>query len=175
MAAFSHREKLGEICDNLQEEIGAMLGHLLQEAKCESPIEEIMFLSLYTRFKFLRDAPFVFMGHDLNTNFANSYGVMQLYSQVQIADYRVDFLLRTPVGDGKSVNFVIECDGHEFHERTKEQAARDRARDRKLQSLGYTVFRFTGSEIWRSANKCAYEIMGAFCKKVTVAMLGEEE
>lgn len=43
---------------------------------------------------------------------------------------------------------VIECDGHEFHERTKEQARRDRERDRFLQSIGYLVFRYTGAEIW---------------------------
>ena len=174
MAAFSHEAKLEEILKDLMEETPGMLGHRLFEAKCESPIEEIMFLSLYARF-ILRNFPLVFLGHEVNTNYTDSYGLLQLYSQVQISDYRVDFLLRMSLAEGASVNFVIECDGHEFHERTKEQAARDRARDRKLQSLGYTVFRFTGSEIWRSPANCAYEIMGAFCKKVNVAMLGEEE
>jgi very-short-patch-repair endonuclease len=145
------------------------------EAKCESPIEEIMFIELYMLFRFISSVPFAFMGHDINTGFDNSYGLLQLYSQVQIADYRVDFLLRLPVEDGASVNFVIECDGHEFHERTKEQAARDRSRDRKLQSLGYTVFRFTGSEIWASSERCTYEIMRAFSKKVIAAVTGEKE
>ena len=35
---------------------------------------------------------------------------------------------------------VVECDGHDFHERTKEQAANDRERDRGLQGLGFSVF-----------------------------------
>ena len=176
MARISYEAKLSEIfSDALLDEIGSGFGLLMLEAKCESPIETIMLLALYKAFRFESTAPFAFLGNDPDTKFANSYGLLQLYSQVQIADYRVDFLLKMPLEDGGSVNFVIECDGHEFHERTKEQAARDRARDRKLQSLGYTVFRFTGSEIWRSSEKCAYEIMGAFSRKVTEVVSGEKE
>ena len=162
--------KLDEICTALEREVGGTLLHLLTDAKCESPIEEIMFLALYVRFRHLTTAPFAFLGHDVDTVHMNSYGMMQLYSQVQIADYRVDFLLRIPLGDRGVVSFVIECDGHEFHERTKEQAARDRSRDRELQSLGYTVFRFTGSEIWASSERCTFEIMRAFSAKILSVM-----
>lgn len=42
---------------------------------------------------------------------------------------------------------MVECDGHNYHERTSEQAKRDRKRDRDLTSQGFTVVRFTGSEI----------------------------
>jgi len=171
--SFSHEAKLSEIYDALHSEIGGTLGQLLIDAKCESPIEEIMFLALYVRFRHLTKAPFAFLGHDVNTNHVNSYGMMQLYSQVQIGDYRVDFLLRVPLGEHGAVSFVIECDGHEFHERTKEQAVRDRSRDRKLQSLGYTVFRFTGSEIWASSERCTLEILKAFCQRITAVMAGE--
>lgn len=53
---------------------------------------------------------------------------------------------------------VVECDGHDYHERTKEQAAKDRSRDRNLQMSGYTVFRFTGYEIYRAPLKCAKQV-----------------
>lgn len=53
---------------------------------------------------------------------------------------------------------VVECDGHNFHERTKEQAAKDRARDRWLTSKDYDVFRFTGSELWRNPMACAEQV-----------------
>ena len=53
---------------------------------------------------------------------------------------------------------AIECDGHEFHERTKEQAQRDKERDRQLTLDGFTVIRFTGSEIWRDPMKCAEQV-----------------
>jgi hypothetical protein len=53
---------------------------------------------------------------------------------------------------------VIELDGHDFHERTKEQAWRDKSRDRHLTAHGYTVFRFTGSEVHRNPYRVADEI-----------------
>jgi very-short-patch-repair endonuclease len=56
---------------------------------------------------------------------------------------------------------VIECDGHDFHDRTKVQASRDRARDRTLQSLGFQVFRYTGADIWRDVMACATEVLDA--------------
>lgn len=42
----------------------------------------------------------------------------------------------------------IELDGHDFHERTKEQSQRDKSGDRALTLDGWTVLRFTGSEIF---------------------------
>jgi len=79
-----------------------------------------------------------------------------LYPQITIGDYRVDFLLRSTL-HGKSSHLIVECDGHDFHEKTKEQAARDKARDRYLVSQGYRVIRYAGSEIYRDAAQVAYE------------------
>lgn len=81
--------------------------------------------------------------------------------QVQIGRHRVDFLFRVDylwTDERRRLFVVVECDGHDFHERTKEQAIRDRSRDRELQSLGYIVLRFTGREIHRSPYHCAKEI-----------------
>lgn len=92
---------------------------------------------------------------------------VRLFPQYQIGEYRVDFLLslRDIVhGEDRQRNLVIECDGHDFHERTKEQAAADRARDRCLQAQGYTVFRFTGSEIWNDPLKCADQVHDWACE-----------
>jgi len=74
--------------------------------------------------------------------------------------YRVDFLVVIGLSKdrkGKLYNFVIECDGHDFHEKTKLQAKRDKQRDRHLTASGYHVIRFTGSEIWADPRKCAKE------------------
>jgi very-short-patch-repair endonuclease len=91
--------------------------------------------------------------------------------QAIISQYRVDFLLSAwsdgtvrggvdgpVVGQPRWRKLVVECDGHDFHERTKEQAAKDRSRDRDLISLGYDVFRFTGSELWRDPWGCATQV-----------------
>jgi very-short-patch-repair endonuclease len=80
---------------------------------------------------------------------------IQISGQMQIGPYRVDFLY--VCGNRR---LVVECDGFEFHDRTKEQAERDKARDRDLAALGYTVMRFTGSEIWRNPFAAASEVLG---------------
>lgn len=78
-----------------------------------------------------------------------------LASQVQIGSYRVDFVFaKARHFDRPSKWIVIECDGHEFHDRTKEQAARDKSRDRYLSAEAGKVLRFTGSEIFRDIAAC---------------------
>ena len=81
--------------------------------------------------------------------------------QVDIAGFRVDFVC----GRGLPHQVVVECDGHDFHERTKEQATKDKARDRQLLALGFPVMRFTGTEIFMQPLVCALsvvaQVMGA--------------
>lgn len=85
-------------------------------------------------------------------------GLVTIKRQVAIANYRADFLVTGRDNTGQKVSIVVECDGHEFHEKTKEQADRDKGRDRVLQSLGHQVVRFTGSDIHRNADRCAMEV-----------------
>ena len=78
--------------------------------------------------------------------------------QLRIGSYRADFALVIQT-DGYSFRLAVECDGHDFHEKTKEQAAHDKARDRFFLERGWPVMRFTGSEIHRDAPKCANQAM----------------
>ena len=84
--------------------------------------------------------------------------------QVQLEGWRVDFIisaLDAKFWPGKEVwrELIVECDGHNFHERTKEQAARDRSRDRDVTLAGRELFRFTGSELWRNPLGCSTQII----------------
>jgi hypothetical protein len=58
-------------------------------------------------------------------------------------------------GDKK---LCVYTDGHIYHERTEEQATRDREIDRQLQVLGYTVLRYTGKEVREEIGKIIEEI-----------------
>jgi very-short-patch-repair endonuclease len=78
-------------------------------------------------------------------------------TQVPLGPYKVDFVI-SPWPRDERVKIIVECDGHAFHEKTKEQAQHDKARDRELQAMGYRVLRFTGSEIYRDAFRCANEV-----------------
>jgi hypothetical protein len=72
--------------------------------------------------------------------------------------FRVDLaLIPRAAFQQDHIRFVVELDGHDFHEKTKEQARRDKARDRELSSLGWRVLRFTGSEVFADAGKCMRE------------------
>lgn len=84
----------------------------------------------------------------------------RLYPQVPAGSYRLDFLLVLKA-EAKVYAAAIECDGHQFHERDKRQAQRDKERDRWLQSKGLMALRFTGSEIWRDPIACARSIVDA--------------
>ena len=98
------------------------------------------------------------MEHAINGQFKDK-DVLVIYPQYQIGRYRADFALFAKFYNGPVVHkLVIECDGHDFHEKTKIQAQRDKKRDRDLTAAGYQVFRFTGSEIFRDAPGCAKEI-----------------
>lgn len=55
----------------------------------------------------------------------------------------------TPVNQ-EPIAIAVELDGHDFHERTKQQASRDKKRDRSLLSKGWSVIRFTGSDVIKS-------------------------
>jgi hypothetical protein len=90
--------------------------------------------------------------------------LVAVYPQTTIAGLRVDLLVIAkdhyghPEYDSRTIAFVIECDGHAFHERTKKQAARDKARDRLLATSRLHVLRFTGSEIFNGAPSCAEQV-----------------
>jgi very-short-patch-repair endonuclease len=83
-------------------------------------------------------------------------------AEVRIGTYRADFVFVTRDTIKNSIHkFVVECDGHEFHDKTKQQAARDKARDRALVVAGAAVMRFTGSEIHRDADECYGQVVDA--------------
>lgn len=60
----------------------------------------------------------------------------------------VDFYI-----EKRNLRLCVYTDGHTYHERTEEQATRDRNIDRTLQELGFLVLRFTGKEINEQIDK----------------------
>lgn len=77
--------------------------------------------------------------------------------EIGIGVYRADFAILARAYGGFSVRVAVECDGHSYHERTAEQAAHDRARDRQFSARGIWPLRFTGVEIRTDAARCASE------------------
>ena len=69
-----------------------------------------------------------------------------------------DFIL-----ENQYCNFIIEIDGHEWHEKTKEQAKRDKQKDRAYIKNGYIPIHFTGSEIYHNTKNCVKETLELMC------------
>ena len=85
------------------------------------------------------------------------FGRWIVLRELPVDQYRLDFAV---IGGCVSTwRIAVECDGHNYHERTKEQAAHDRRRDRHLQRHGWHVMRFTGSEIFRDVRGCVAEVL----------------
>lgn len=124
---------------------------------CESPIEQLLSLALE------------------NLNIKNIYkynpfiDVVEIEKQKEIKcenkKYRVDFCIPVIYNNQENKSFIIECDGHEFHQKTKEQVERDNTRMRDLQKQGYEVIRFSGTEIWHRPHKCASDILNIILSK----------
>jgi very-short-patch-repair endonuclease len=92
---------------------------------------------------------------------ASRFVMVEIEPQAQLGVDRVDFLItmkiRPLTGASKRSQLVVECDGHDWHERTGEQAKKDRTRDRRLQALDLAVFRYTGSDAWEHVFGAAKE------------------
>ena len=127
------QESINEVYSELRSTVCSYLDHCISKAHIEqmSPIEAIAYIHLSD----------MIIGEKVLTGV-----VIKVEPQKQIGNYRVDFMVSF-----MNEQFIIECDGHDFHERTKEQAQRDKKRDRDLQSKGMKVFRFSGSEIWKDS------------------------
>jgi len=72
--------------------------------------------------------------------------------------YYLDFLIRPKDKRIPKFKIAIELDGHNFHEKTKQQVVKDKKRERQIISKGYTVLRFAGSEIYNNPRACINEV-----------------
>lgn len=129
--------------------------------ECESPIERILSAAVNV-VSFVRKAEF---GKWL------FYWIPQCEIEDGEKTYRVDFALTMEkfsddFSDYSSVDIVVECDGHEFHQKTKKQVEHDNEREMRLKLLGYDVLRFSGSQIYKNPMKCANDIVDYVLTKI---------
>ena len=125
---------------------------VVMENKKLTPIERIMRIIL------------VGVEDRLENMFDVLHPILSIEMQTQIGKYRADFIVSL-FGNKDYNKYVIECDGHEFHEKTKEQARYDKQRERFFVQEGYKVLRYSGSEIYRDFGKIEEELFSIFEKE----------
>ena len=95
--------------------------------RCESPAERRLCTAL---------GPILF-----------ALGRLSFQAQYEAPPYRLDFAI--PV-----LSIAVEVDGADYHS-TPAQKAKDARRDAFLRREGWTVIRFTGSQVYQDAERCA--------------------
>lgn len=98
-----------------------------------------------------------------------------LIQQMAVGNCRADFGLASATSPHRRLIVAVECDGHDFHNATKSQVARDKARDRAFAERDIRLFRFSGYEIWRDAGACADQVIGFIKEWQTVPLLQNHE
>ena len=71
--------------------------------------------------------------------------------QKEIGKYRVDFFF-------PEANLVVEADGKEYHSKP-EQREKDEQRQMEIIKKGYSLLRFTGSQIYTDVERCVDNIL----------------
>lgn len=123
-------------------------------------IERLFFMNLLTLpgYDAMFNGAFCFR---IDTEKISGLGV-ELCAQCQYPGphkYRTDFsLLVYSDYPPNGISVDIEIDGHDFHEKTKEQAAKDKKRERWLVSQNVHLLRFTGSEVFKNPGRCWSEV-----------------
>jgi very-short-patch-repair endonuclease len=163
-------ESLDERANRSVERLAPAHMHFI-EGYCQSPIERLLATWLLSIDVMYLDAPRCIDGRIRMNDAIDDAPIDQVsvFAQVNVGQYVADFFIVMKyegARDGLIQLVAVECDGHEFHSRTKEQAEHDRKRDRVFQSLGVSVFRFTGSEIFRSPRGCVEEVSAFLSEKI---------
>lgn len=160
MIDFDKTALASRLRDSLTENYSSCCSLVIQEIApyCESPIE-VLFgatLLLGTAITSFLMPPVYFSppGKKLS-----SAATLLLVPQQVWKNYRIDWVLRSIE---RGTELFIECDGHDFHERTKDQAERDRSRDREVAESRIPLLRFTGREIYRDSSACTFQAFKLF-------------
>jgi Protein of unknown function (DUF559) len=131
-----------------------------------SPTEFILALTVYRAFARSYEVwtPWVYSNEEYQQSVAeggpSQIGLFALVPQLQVNQVGdVDLAIFVPGRNKYRPVVAVETDGHQFHERTVDQASNDRRRDRILQRSRVPVFRFTGTDVVRSSEECAHEII----------------
>lgn len=65
------------------------------------------------------------------------------------------------------IKIAVECDGHAFHEKTKEQVAYRNQRDMELKSNGIDILHCSGSQIYKEPFGVAFDIINYVNRQIS--------
>lgn len=124
--------------------------------ECKSPIEKIFMIAM----NFVS----VLRSYELKENDMGVLVFPQLEIKCENKTYYADFeVLIDRIG--KTVSVLVECDGYDFHQKTKKQVESDNEREYEIKKQGYDILRFSGSQIYNNPFKCANDVFDYLISK----------
>lgn len=161
--SFGPLHELDSVKDHVRQAAEAAGGLILERTmgrleeivrEAESPIEAIFLIW----WRVMADV----VGIDRSLTLWPQFG----FAPINGRNYRADFAIwptnLDEITDDTPFNcVVVELDGHDYHERTKEQVIERNQRDRDFQEKGYVVLHFSGSEIHRDPDKVFLAVLDA--------------
>lgn len=157
--------RIDQACDSLGDQMAWFLREhvtatALENVAFESPLE-IIFYAWFEAFE-------ASWAHAMWRNVRGPKIGLRAQHWVEVEDqrFRLDFMVFVYARNDDDERFrdtlfpkiSIELDGHDFHEKTKEQVTKRNQRDRLLQQAGWRVFHVSGSELARRPLEVVSEI-----------------
>lgn len=128
----------------------------------KSPIEQIFITAFEIYCKYNnKESIYLFPQREVIYNEKKYYIDFEFKS-----DYYLSCLVLGDKIKNHKLKLAIECDGYEFHQKTKEQVQKDNEREYDLKMAGYEILRFSGTQIYNNPLKCAEDTYNYIMKKI---------
>lgn len=136
-----------------------------EENGIDSPIEQLLYAALH----FVLDREgLVHVSENVVAPLDYWGSGCHIISQYEIGPYKIDFKVSYQTyifikgnAECRVNNVLVECDGHEFHDKNESQRRYEKKRDRFLVNQGYKIFHFIGKEIIDDPLSVASEILSS--------------
>lgn len=116
----------------------------IPDKECNSPIEKIFYMSMNI----------VIIKYGIDMYLIPQYEVVT-DTKKYITDFTFLYRESGSNEDYSETNIIVECDGHNYHKRTKEQISYENNRELEIKNKGYDIIHFSGSQIYNNPYGCA--------------------
>lgn len=136
--------------DRFNKELIHNIGLALAYPKIESPIEKIFLTA--------------FLICDKYNIYIDPQTKIKCGDNTYYADFTITYDHYVNHMFHENFKLVIECDGYEFHQKSKKQVEYGNKREYDLKMEGYEILRFSGSEIYNQPIQCVKKVFDYISK-----------
>lgn len=151
------RDQLAKASAWFLEEMDLTYGIEITSAVHEQPLGspiEVVFLMWFAAYAISHESPV-----ELTPQVEVLAGERKYRLDFSVVPKHVDVWFEATEAGYQFPQMGVELDGHDFHEKTKEQVTWRNQRDRDLQRAGWKIYHFSGSELVKDGERCVREVI----------------